>query len=186
MIGRMTGSDRMTTGYVIVMFGLGLALLIWGSNLLVESAVALAGHFQISEVVIGATIVSLGTTLPETLFSAAASWKGLSDMALGNALGSILCNTGLIAGLMLLLRPIFLGERVIENLISGVFFLTAGYLVYVAGGLKFGGLTRGCGILLWESACCLLDILYGTRRDKSRREKTGRQFPAPDLERETS
>ena len=158
LIGRMTGSDRMTTGYVIVMFGLGLALLIWGSNLLVESAVALAGHFQISEVVIGATIVSLGTTLPETLFSAAASWKGLSDMALGNALGSILCNTGLIAGLMLLLRPIFLGERVIENLISGVFFLTAGYLVYVAGGLKFGGLTRGCGILL--VGICLLFIGY--------------------------
>jgi len=178
LIGKMTGTGGMTTGYVIVMFGLGLVLLIWGSDLLVESAVALAGHFQISEIVIGATIVSLGTTLPETLFSTAASWKGLSDMALGNALGSILCNTGLIAGLMLLLGPIVLGERVIENLISGVFFLTAGYLVYVASGLKFGGLTRGSGIFL--IGICLLFIGY-TLWDTAGRKPAGKNGAAASV-----
>ena len=91
----------MTVGYNLLMFGLGLVLLIWGSSLFVDSAVALAKRFHLPEVLIGATIVSLGTTLPEVLFSTMASVNGLPDMALGNALGSILCNTGLIAGLLL-------------------------------------------------------------------------------------
>ena len=87
----------MTVGYYILMFSLGLVLLVWGSGLFVDSAVSLANRFRLPEVLIGATIVSLGTTLPETLFSTMASVKGLPDMALGNALGSILCNTGFFA-----------------------------------------------------------------------------------------
>ena len=59
----------MTVGYYILMFALGLVLLVWGSGLFVDSAVALANRFRLPEVLIGATIVSLGTTLPETLFS---------------------------------------------------------------------------------------------------------------------
>ena len=58
------------------MFSLGLVLLVWGSGLFVDSAVSLANRFRLPEVLIGATIVSLGTTLPETLFSTMASVKG--------------------------------------------------------------------------------------------------------------
>lgn len=140
------------------MFGLGLALLIWGSDLFVDSAVKLAGHFHMSEVVIGATIVSLGTTLPEVLFSTTASWKGLTDMALGNALGSILCNTGFIAGLMLLLSPIRLGKRETDHLASGTFFLTVSFLVYVGSGVLFRGLPGITGCVL--IGICILFILY--------------------------
>ena len=85
----------MTVGYYILMFSLGLVLLVWGSGLFVDSAVSLANRFRLPEVLIGDNDV-VGTTLPETLFSTMASVKGLPDMALGNALGSILCNTALL------------------------------------------------------------------------------------------
>lgn len=138
----------MTIGYYLLMFVLGLALLVWGSNLFVDSAITLANRFHLSEVLIGATIVSLGTTLPEMLFSTMASVQGLSEMALGNALGSILCNTGLIAGMLLVLRPVVLKQKELGNIKTGVFFLSAGFLVYVISGVFLGGLVRLSGIVL--------------------------------------
>ena len=98
----------MTVGYYILMFSLGLVLLVWGSGLFVDSAVSLANRFRLPEVLIGATIVSLGTTLPENAVLDNGVSKGLPDMALGNALGSILCNTGFIAGTLIFLGRSFL------------------------------------------------------------------------------
>lgn len=138
----------MTAASYIIMFGLGLILLVWGSNLFVDSAILLANRFHVSEVLIGATIVSFGTTLPETLFSTMASAQGFSDMALGNALGSILCNTGFIAGTMLLLKPLFLERQAIGSIASGICFLAAGFVVYAFGGMTSGGLTELSGIIL--------------------------------------
>ncbi|MDO4297382.1 MAG: sodium:calcium antiporter [Lachnospiraceae bacterium] len=145
----------MEVGYYILMFALGLGLLVWGSDLFVDSAIALANRFHLSEVLIGATIVSLGTTLPETLFSTIASVQGLPEMALGNALGSILCNTGLIAGIMLTLKPIVLDSQSAENMMQGGLFLGAGFFIYAVSGLLTGGLTRSTGIIL-----LLLCIFY--------------------------
>ena len=116
-----------------IMFVLGFVLLICGSSLFVDSAVSLANKLHLPEVLIGATIVSIGTTLPESLFSTMASVHGLPDMALGNALGSILCNTGFIAGFMLMLRPIHLEKKALGNIMSGAFFLGAAFVVYLAG-----------------------------------------------------
>lgn len=157
-------------GYLI-MFALGLALLVWGSDLFVDSAILLAGHFHVPEVLVGATIVSFGTTLPETLFSTMASMQGLSDMALGNALGSILCNTGFIAGIMLLLRPIFLEEQDIRNIRSGLWFLGAGGAVYVSGGVCIGGLSKASGIILLM--VCILYILSTIRNAKEQERARG-------------
>ena len=163
----------MTVGYNLLMFGLGLVLLIWGSSLFVDSAVALAKRFHLPEVLIGATIVSLGTTLPEVLFSTMASVNGLPDMALGNALGSILCNTGLIAGLLLVLRPIILDGRSVKNVVSGSFFLGAGFLVYALSGALAGGLTRISGEMCIRdrySALCrsvFLSLKAGNRKPRS-------------------
>lgn len=162
------------------MFVLGLVLLIWGSDLFVESAVSLAGHFHISEVVIGATVVSLGTTLPEVLFSTTAAMNRMPDMALGNAVGSILCNTGFIAGIMLLLSPICLDEGAVHNLASGAFFLVSGFLVYVGSGLCFGGLTRGTGILLLGIFAL---FIYNTVKEGAGRQASvsGRTEEEPDF-----
>ena len=112
----------MAVAYYILMFVLGFVLLICGSSLFVDSAVSLANKLHLPEVLIGATIVSIGTTLPESLFSTMASVHGLPDMALGNALGSILCNTGFIAGFMLMLRPIHLEKKSAGKYHLGPFF----------------------------------------------------------------
>ena len=138
----------MTVGYYILMFSLGLVLLVWGSGLFVDSAVSLANRFRLPEVLIGATIVSLGTTLPETLFSTMASVKGLPDMALGNALGSILCNTGFIAGTLIFLRPVLLKPREVKDVRTGLCFLGTALGLYASCGYLTGGLPRTAGITL--------------------------------------
>lgn len=135
-------------GFQIFMFGLGLILLVWGSSLFVDSAIALANHLHLPEVLIGATVVSLGTTLPEILFSTISAARGLTDMALGNALGSILCNTGLIAGFLILLKPVLLSPAETNNVILGALFLGNGFLIYFLSGIIWNGLPRFVGILL--------------------------------------
>lgn len=175
----------MEVGYYILMFALGLGLLVWGSNLFVDSAIALANRFHLSEVLIGATIVSLGTTLPETLFSTIASVQGLPDMALGNALGSILCNTGLIAGVMLILKPIVLDIQSSENMIQGGIFLGAGFLIYTISGLLSGGLTRSTGIiLLLLCGFYIANTVWNARKEeeKTHLEQMGEQpFGVSDI-----
>lgn len=138
----------MEIGFYIVMFVLGMVLLVWGSSLFVDSAVTLADKLHLPEVFIGATVVSLGTTLPESLFSVFASVKQLPEMALGNALGSILCNTGFIAGILLFLRPIALAEKEVKNLKRGGLFLSTAYLIYIIGGITREGISRGTGLIL--------------------------------------
>lgn len=89
----------------VSLFIIGLVLICAGGDRLVEAAVAIARKLKISEIVVGATIVSLGTTLPEILVSTTAAFDGSSAVAAGNAFGSIICNTSLIAGLTQTIRP---------------------------------------------------------------------------------
>ncbi len=78
---------------------LGIVLLVIGSNWLVEGSAQLAYRLSIPKIIIGATVVSLGTTSPEAAVSVLAAIKGLSGISLGNAIGSVICDTGLIFGL---------------------------------------------------------------------------------------
>ncbi|MBN2794911.1 MAG: calcium/sodium antiporter [Clostridia bacterium] len=81
------------------LFALGLILIIKGGDWFVDSAVWIAEVTGIPPIIIGATIVSVATTLPELIVSVAASLQGSSEMAIGNAVGSIICNIGLISSL---------------------------------------------------------------------------------------
>ena len=159
----------MTVGYYILIFLFGLVLLVWGSSLFVDSAVSVAGRLHLPEVLIGATIVSLGTTLPEVLFSTMASVRHLPEMAIGNALGSILCNTGFIAGMMLVLRPIYLNGKAVANVVSGTVFLGLSFAVYVAGGVMGQGLSRTTGGMLL--VICILFLAYNVRNAYSRQQE---------------
>lgn len=89
----------------ILFFILGLVMICIAGDRLVDAAVAIANKLQIPQIVVGATIVSLGTTLPEILVSTTAAFDGSSAIAAGNAFGSIICNTALIAGLTQTIRP---------------------------------------------------------------------------------
>ena len=159
----------MTVGYYILIFLFGLVLLVWGSSLFVDSAVSVAGRLHLPEVLIGATIVSLGTTLPEVLFSTMASVRHLPEMAIGNALGSILCNTGFIAGMMRVLRPIYLSGKAVANVVSGTVFLGLSFAVYVAGGVMGQGLSRTTGGMLL--VICILFLAYNVRNAYSQQQE---------------
>ena len=87
------------------LFVVGLILIIFAGDKFVDASVTIAKRLGASEILIGATIVSLGTTLPEMLVSTTASIAGNADIATGNAFGSIICNTAFIAGLTQLIKP---------------------------------------------------------------------------------
>lgn len=93
--------------WTIVLFLVGLGLICIAGDKFVDAAVAIAKRLKIPQIVVGATIVSLGTTLPEILVSTTAAVGSVQspDICVGNALGSIICNTALIAGIGQLIRP---------------------------------------------------------------------------------
>ncbi len=108
-----------------------------GADILVEEAVALSVRWGVSKVMIGATIVSLGTTTPEAAVSVLAAIKGSPDLALGNAVGSVICDTGLILGLATLIAPLPLDRAVVNR--QGWVQLGAGFLLVIAS-LPFGAI----------------------------------------------
>ncbi len=90
----------------ILFLVLGGALLWWGAEWTVDNASHIARRFGISELVIGLTIVAMGTSAPEFLVTVTAAFKGLSDISLANIVGSNIFNLGIILGTMALIRPI--------------------------------------------------------------------------------
>ena len=91
---------------LLFVIGVSLTLLAKFADLVVDYAVVLSQRSGVPKVIIGATVVSLGTTAPEVAVSVLAAWKGDPGLALGNAVGSIICDTGLILGAACLIRPL--------------------------------------------------------------------------------
>ena len=81
---------------IVLIFIIGVICVVKGGDLFVDAASWIARAFGIPTFIIGATIVSIATTLPEMIVSAMASFEGKNDMAVGNAVGSVTANTGLI------------------------------------------------------------------------------------------
>jgi cation:H+ antiporter len=102
------------TNIIFILTGLGL--LVWGSNWLVDSAVQIAKILGVSELVIGLTIVAVGTSLPEVATSVIAALKGESDIAVGNAVGSNIFNLLGVLGIGAIVSPdgIFVAQRVLQ------------------------------------------------------------------------
>ena len=89
----------------LLLFAVGVILLIKGGDWFVDSAAGIAKRFHVPEIIIGATVVSIGTTLPEVMVSVTAAVNQNGAIAYGNAIGSIICNTALIAALTIAIRP---------------------------------------------------------------------------------
>lgn len=100
---------------LLLITAVGMAILIRGADLLVDGASGLAYRFGISKVIVGATVVSLGTTSPEAAVSVMAAWSGQTGLALGNAVGSIIADTGLIFGLGCLMAVLPADRFVLER-----------------------------------------------------------------------
>ena len=129
-----------------LLFGLGLALIIKGSDWFIDSVIWVATVFKVPYIIIGATIVSVCTTLPETFVSVTASVQGESDVALGNALGSIALNTGLIMGIVLLFaKPIIENRKAFKR--NGIFLIFV-LMLSLFSAIYFGEIGNAMGVVL--------------------------------------
>ena len=129
----------------LVLFVLGVAFLIKGGDWFVDSAVGVAKRFRVPEIIIGATVVSIGTTLPEVMVSVTAALNHNGAIAYGNAIGSIICNTALIAALTIAIRPAPV-ER--KSLGVPVLFFFVSAAIYVVAAYGFGRFDRWLGIVM--------------------------------------
>ena len=119
----------------VLLFLLGFVLLIFGGDRFVDGATGLAHRFHMPELLIGATVVSIGTTLPEVMVSSQAALQGNSGISYGNAIGSIICNTALIQGLAIAVKPGLVNQKALR--LPVIFFYLAAifysFTVYTAG-----------------------------------------------------
>ena len=129
----------------LALFAVGLLLLIKGGDWFVDSSTNIAKRFRVPEIIIGATVVSIGTTLPEVMVSATAAVNHNGAIAYGNAIGSIICNTALIAALTIAIRPVPVNRKIITVPVI-FFFLSAA--IYVIAAYGFGRFDRWMGIVM--------------------------------------
>ncbi|UXM84308.1 calcium/sodium antiporter [Methanococcus aeolicus] len=123
---------------------LGLALLNYGSDWFVVGSSKVAKHLNVSDFVIGATVVAFGTSLPEIITSVYASYIGSTGIAVGNSLGSNIANVGLILGLSALIAPIYIKkENILKN---GYIYLLFTIIAFILG---YDGFNSIDGILLF-------------------------------------
>ena len=129
----------------LALFAVGLVLLIKGGDWFVDSATGIAKRFRVPEIIIGATVVSIGTTLPEVMVSATAAVNQNGAIAYGNAIGSIICNTALISALTIAIRPAPVNRKTITMPVL-FFFLSAA--IYMVAAYVFGRFDRWLGIVM--------------------------------------
>lgn len=141
----------------IAAIAVGFVLLIWGAERFITGAAAIARQLGVSPLLIGLTIVGLGTSAPEILVSAMAVWQGNAGMAIGNAIGSNIANIGLILGATALVVPLGVRSRILRReypimlgvtLLAGLLMLDQsldvmdGVILFVSFGLVMGLLAR--------------------------------------------
>ena len=151
----------------IILFAIGLIMLIKGGDWFVDGASGIAHRFHIPEILIGATVVSIGTTLPEVMVSATGAMQGVGAMAYGNAIGSIICNTALIAALTIAIRPSKVDRK---SLVFPVIFFFCAAAFYAFVSYFFGEFSRWVGIVLLCGFAAYMTILI-TKAFKDRKPK---------------
>lgn len=172
---------------LLAIIAVSLLVLGKGADYLVENAAKIATDLGIGKLIIGATIVSLGTTTPEAAVSVYAAWTGNADLALGNAVGSIICDTGLIFGIACLLSTIPI-DRSLVNRQGWIQFgagLLLAFLCYVTL-FSSGGdpekitLERWVGVFL--SGLLIAYLYFSLRWAKAQRseDETSKQVIAID------
>lgn len=129
----------------VLLFIVGLLFLIKGGDWFVDGASSLARRFHLPELLIGATVVSIGTTLPEVMVSTMSALSGHGEIAYGNAIGSVICNAALIAAITIAVRP---GRVDPKTLKTPVAFFFAAAAIYCIAAYVFGRFTRVMGIIM--------------------------------------
>ncbi len=160
----------------VLLFLLGLLFLIKGGDWFVDGATGIARRFRIPEIIVGATVVSIGTTLPEVMVSATSAVMGHGEIAYGNAIGSVICNTALISALTLTILP---GKVDRKSFRTPVIFFFIAAAFYILNAYLFGGFARWSGIVL-----LLIFAVYMILTIRQGLMGAGNDLPAADEEEE--
>ena len=129
----------------VLLFIVGLLCLIKGGDWFVDGATGIARRFKVPELLIGATVVSIGTTLPEVMVSTTSAMTGHGEIAYGNAIGSVICNAALIAAITIAVRP---GKVDPKSLRVPVLFFFVAAALYAGVAYTTGYFSRPIGIVL--------------------------------------
>lgn len=137
----------------IVFIAIGFAMLMLGAQWLVDGASTIARKYHIPEIVIGLTIVSIGTSMPEFMVSFTSAFEGHSDISLGNVIGSNICNLLLILGLTSLVCPLVFQKTTKKYDIPIMFIATI--LVFALANVG-GNISRIDGVILFIVFICFI------------------------------
>ena len=129
----------------VLLFIVGLLCLIKGGDWFVDGATGIARRFHVPELLIGATVVSIGTTLPEVMVSTTSAFTGHGEIAYGNAIGSIICNASLIAAITIAVKP---GKVDPKSLRTPVLFFFVAAAFYAGVAYTTGYYSRPVGLVL--------------------------------------
>ena len=127
----------------VLLFAVGLVLLIKGGDWFVDGATGIARKFHVPELLIGATVVSIGTTLTEVMVSTTSALSGHGEISYGNAIGSVICNTALIAAISVAAKPSKIDKKTLR---IPVFFFFAAAIYYAVIAYFTGRFSRVAGI----------------------------------------
>ena len=165
----------------IVLLIVGFALLVKGADWLVTGASGIAERAGISKLVIGLTIVAMGTSAPEAAISISASVKGSAAIAVGNVLGSNIMNVLLILGLTAVITPLAVHVSTIKYEIPFVFFVT---VIFALIGLRDKAVGRVDGIILLVLFIAYLCYLYYMSKNQKAHRHKKKDEPDQEAEEE--
>lgn len=137
----------------VLLFAVGLVLLIKGGDWFVDGATGIAKRFHLPDIVVGATVVSIGTTLPEVMVSTTGALQGSGAMAYGNAIGSIICNTALIAAISIVCNP---GPVNTKSMKTPAIFFFGAAAIYCLAAYGLNDFPRWLGFLMLAVFVCYL------------------------------
>ena len=146
----------------VLLFAVGLVLLIKGGDWFVDGATGIAKRFNLPDIVVGATVVSIGTTLPEVMVSTTGALAGSGAMAYGNAIGSIICNTALIAAISITCNP---GPVNVKSMRTPAIFFFMSAALYCFAAYVLGFFPRWMGFVMLAIFVCymLLTVRNGLK-----------------------
>lgn len=151
----------------VVLLVVGLALLVWSADKLVYGSAAVAKNMGISPLVIGMTILAMGSSAPEMMVSAAAALEGKTDTAIGNVLGSNIANIALILGITAMIKPLSISSTILRRELPLMIIVTL-----VAGALMWDdylGFTEGL-VLIALFAAFILGMLKISQNEKGAKD----------------
>lgn len=158
-------------GIEIIIIFIGFIFLVKGADLLVKAATSIAKKFGLSEMLIGLTIVAVGTSLPEIFITITSSAEGHSDLIIGNAIGSCICNFLLVIGISSIIRPVKFDKRIVnKHLPIGIAAMIL--LLFLGNTNKVGDnhiITRGQGVILLF--CTFAYIIFTIYEERAIKDK---------------